>query len=129
MNTPEWLSPGLACAVAGGVAVAVGGLAGAGWTTAAGAEPTGQEVADRQTAAAFVPACVERAAVVAERAARLAIVRPATAATRQRDALMATGLATVGGNAAASRTLATACFAALDQQRVVPVPQLNRTGR
>ena len=122
MNTPEWLKPGLIGAVAGGVVVAIAGFAGAGWTTAAGADRIGQAMADEQVVAAFVPVCVERAESDPDRVAKLASIREPATATRQRDALLAAGWATIEGNAAASRTLATACVAAL-QQRSSALPQ------
>lgn len=116
MNTPEWLKPGLIGAVVGGVAAVAAGFAGAGWMTAAGAEASGQAMADRQIIAAFVPVCLERAEADPERTAKLATIRQSATATRQRDALLAAGWATIEGNAAASRTLATACVAALEQR-------------
>ncbi|MGY6411750.1 MAG: hypothetical protein ACXIUV_12110 [Alkalilacustris sp.] len=128
MNTPEWLKPGLIGAVAGGVVVAVAGFAGAGWTTAAAAERTGQAMADRQIVAAFVPVCLERAEADPERAAKLATIRQPATATRQRDALMAAGWATIEGNTAASRTLATACVAALAQRSSALLPPSGRAG-
>ena len=128
MNTPEWLKPGLIGAVAGGVVVAIAGFAGAGWTTAAGADRIGQAMADEQLVAAFVPVCVERAESDPDRVAKLASIREPATAVRQRDALLTAGWATIEGNAAASRTLATACVAAL-QQRGSALPQaLRRAG-
>ncbi|MGY6634851.1 MAG: hypothetical protein ACXIU8_14080 [Alkalilacustris sp.] len=128
MNTPEWLKPGLIGAVAGGVVVAVAGFVGAGWTTAATAERTGQAMADQQVIAAFVPVCLERSEADPERAAKLATIRQPTTAVRQRDALLAAGWATIEGNAAASRTLATACVAALEQRSSTLVPPSGRAG-
>lgn len=115
MNSPEWLKPGLIGAVAGGVVVAIAGFAGAGWKTAAGADRMGQAMADEQVVSAFVPVCAERAESDPERVAKLASIRETATAIRQRDSLLAAGWATIEGNAAASRTLATACVAALDQ--------------
>lgn len=129
MNTLDRLDPGLVGAVAGGVGVALVGFAGARWTAAASAEWTGQQMAGRQIAVTSVAVCVERADADAERAARLASAPQATTAAGQRDALKATGWATVEGNAAASGALPTACQAALEQHRSALVPQLNRTGR
>ena len=129
MNTLERLDPGLVGAVACGVGVALVGLAGARWTAAASAERTGQQMAGRQIAVTSVAVCVERADADAERAARLASAPQATTATRQRDAMMATGYVAVVRNAAASGALPTACQAALEQHRSALVPQLNRTGR
>ena len=123
MNTPEWLKPAAIGAVAGGVVVAVAGFAGAGWVTSSGAGRAGQAMADEQVVAAFVPVCVARADSDPEQAAKLATVRQPTTATRRRDALLATGWATIEGNAAASLTLATACVAALEQRRsALPEP-------
>ena len=116
MNTPEWLKPGLLGAVAGGVAVAFAGFAGAGWMTAGGAQRSGQAMADDQLVAAFLSVCLHRAEVDPERAEKLASVRQPAMALRQRDALLAAGWATIEGNPAASRTLATACVAALQQR-------------
>lgn len=124
MNTPEWLQPGLIGALVGGVVVAVAGFVAAGWTTAAAAERTGQAMADEQMVAAFVPVCLERAEADPERAEKLATIRQPTTATRQRDALITTGWATIEGNEAASRTLATACVAAL-QQRISALPHAS----
>jgi hypothetical protein len=123
MTPPEWLKPGLIGAVAGGLVVALAGFAGAGWTTAAAAGRTGQAMADRQLVAAFVPVCLERADADPERPAKLASIREPATAARQRDALMAAGWATIEGNEAASRTLATACVAALQQRSsALPAP-------
>ncbi|MGY6633192.1 MAG: hypothetical protein ACXIU8_05550 [Alkalilacustris sp.] len=128
MNAPEWLRPGLIGAVAGGLVVAVAGFGGAGWTTAAAAERTGQAMADRQLVAAFVPVCLERAEADPERSAKLATIQEPATATRQRDALMAAGWATIEGNEAASRTLATACVAALQQRSSALQAPYGRAG-
>ncbi|MCC6008223.1 MAG: hypothetical protein JJU40_11145 [Rhodobacteraceae bacterium] len=116
MNTPEWLKPGLVGALVGGIVVAVAGFAGAGWMTTTAADRMGQTMADQQVVAALVPVCIERAGSDPERAAKLATIREPTTATRRRDALLATGWATIEGNLPASRSLATACLAALDQR-------------
>lgn len=116
MKAPEWLKPGLVGALAGGIVVAVAGFAWAGWMTAAAADRMGQTMADQQVVAAFVPVCIERAESDPERAAKLATIREPATATRRRDAVLATGWAEIEGNVPASRTLATACLAALDQR-------------
>jgi len=120
MNTPEWLMPGLVGAVAGGIIVAVVGFSGAGWMTSTGAARMGQAMADEQMVAALVPVCVERAERDPERDAKLTTIRNATTAMRQRDALLAAGWATIEGNVSASRALATACVAALQQVGSAP---------
>jgi hypothetical protein len=115
MNFPEWLMPGLIGAAAGGVIVAAAGFAGAGWMTPTAAGRMGQAMADEQMVAALVPVCVQRAEGDPDRDAKLATIRLATTAMRQRDALLATGWATIDGNPAASRALATACVTALQR--------------
>lgn len=129
MNTLERLDPGLVGAVACGAGVALVGFAGARWTAAASAERTGQQMAGRQVAVTSVAVCVERADADAERAARLASVRQATTATRQRDAMMATGYVAVERNAAASGALPTACLAVLEPRRSALALPVHRTGR
>jgi hypothetical protein len=114
MNTPEWLKPGLVGAVAGGVIVAIGGFTLEGWMTEGNANQMARDLASESVVAAFVPICVERAENDPERIAKLATIRQATTAVRQRDALLAAGWAEIPGDAAASRNLATACLAALD---------------
>ncbi|TVP69449.1 MAG: hypothetical protein EA339_14610 [Rhodobacteraceae bacterium] len=113
MNNPAWLKPGLIGAVTGGVLVALTGFVWAGWTTITRAGHIGQAMADQQVIAALVPVCVERAGLDSDRMGKLAIIRQATG-TGQRDAVAATGWATIPGNATASRALASACLTALD---------------
>ena len=123
MDIPVWLKPGLLGAVAGGALVALAGFAVAGWMTASGARQMGQDMADAQVIAALIPVCVTRAETDPERAEKMATVRQATTSVRQRDALLAAGWATIDGNPAASRTLASACVAALEQRRsALPSP-------
>ncbi|MCC5985239.1 MAG: hypothetical protein JJU42_12830 [Rhodobacteraceae bacterium] len=128
MNTPEWLKPGLIGAVAGGVAVAVAGFSWAGWTTAAAADRMGQAMADQHVIAALVPVCLERAENDPEQAAKLATIRQPAMVVRRRDALLEAGWATIEGNAAASRTLATACLAALEQRNTALPPPSDGAG-
>ena len=113
MNIPEWLKPGLIGAVSGGLLVALAGFAWAGWMTTTRAGHMGQAMADEQVIAALVPVCVERAGRDPDRLGKLATIRQATG-TGQRDAVAATGWATIPGNANASRALASACLTALD---------------
>jgi hypothetical protein len=117
MSTPEWLKPGLVGMLAGGVLVAGIGFVGAGWKTAAGAARLGHTMAEEQLVGALVPVCIERAESDPELIPKLATVHQATTVMRQRDALLAAGWATIEGNPSASRTLATACVAALEQRR------------
>src|SRR5690606_22827204 len=96
MNTPEWLKPGLYGAVAGGILVAVAGFTWAGWTTAGGADRMAQAMAGQRVVAAMVPVCLGLSAADPDRAAKLATIQEATV-PRRREALMATGWATMPG--------------------------------
>lgn len=113
MNTPEWLIPGLAGAVFGGIVVAAVGFTSAGWTTANNADRMAQTMASERVMATMVPVCVERSRTDLGGAAQLATIGQA-AGTGRRDALMATGWATMPGSQTPDRALADACLAALD---------------
>ncbi|MCC6000974.1 MAG: hypothetical protein JJU19_08945 [Pararhodobacter sp.] len=113
MNTPEWLIPGLVGAALGGVIVAVGGFSALGWTTGPRADTLARTMATEQVMAAMVPVCVERSRADPERMDHLATIRQASG-TGRRDALMATGWATMPGSTAPDRALAAACLTALD---------------
>lgn len=113
MTTLEWLIPGLAGAVLGGVVVAVAGFAAVGWQTGGQADRMAQGMATERVLAVMVPVCLERAQADPERVAQLATIHAASG-TGRRDALMATGWATVPGNPDADRALAAACLTALD---------------
>jgi hypothetical protein len=113
MNTPEWLIPGLAGAVAGGVVVAVTGFAAVGWQTGAQADRMARGMATERVMAVMVPVCVERAQADPGRMAHLATIQAATG-TGRRDALMTTGWATLPGAQSADPAVAAACLTALD---------------
>ena len=114
MESPEWLKPALLGALAGGVIVAVGGFTWGGWMTESNANQLARGMANERVIAALVPVCVERAANDPERIAKLATIRQATTAISRRDAVLAAGWATIPDDAVNSRSLATACLAALD---------------
>ncbi|MCC5999455.1 MAG: hypothetical protein JJU19_01135 [Pararhodobacter sp.] len=113
MNTPEWLVPGLAGAALGGAIVAVAGFAALGWMTVGQADRMAQGMATERVMATMIPICVERSFADPERMAHLATIRQASG-TARRDALMATGWATMPGRTGPDRTLAAACLTALD---------------
>lgn len=113
MKTPEWLKPGIYGGIIGGIAVAVIGFGWAGWSTAGGANRLAQTVATEQTVAALVPVCLAMSAADPERVSKIATIQQATT-SRRRDALIATGWATMPGSDAPNRDLATACVAALE---------------
>lgn len=113
MNTPEWLIPGLVGAVLGGVAIAAVGFTSAGWTTSGKADRLAQTMAKERVMAAMVPVCVERSRADIGAAAHIATIRQASG-TGRRDALMATGWATMPGSPTPDRALAEACLTALE---------------
>lgn len=113
MNSPEWLIPGLVGCVLGGVVVAAVGFTSAGWKTGHMADGMAQAMASERVMAAMVPVCVERSSAGLGSAAQLATIRQASG-TGRRDALMATGWATMPGSQMPDRALADACLAALD---------------
>ncbi|WP_417627158.1 hypothetical protein [Pararhodobacter aggregans] len=113
MNVPEWLKPGLIGAVIGAVLVGVLGFTWGGWMTGASAHDRAMTMARDDVVAAMVPVCLERARTDPQREATLATIAAAQNFQR-RDALMATGWATVPGSEAPDRALAQACLAALD---------------
>lgn len=113
MNTPEWLIPGFVGAVLGGVVVAVTGFAVIGWSTSGQSDRMAQTMAGERVMAAMVPVCIERSDADPARAEHLATIQQASGMGR-RDALMATGWATMPGMATPDRTLAAACLSALD---------------
>lgn len=113
MNIPEWLKPGLAGAVSGGVIVAIVGFSWGGWMTSSSAEQMARVTAGNSVTEALVPVCVDRSANDPDRVEKLITISQATSFGR-RDAVLAAGWATVPGDTAASRRLATACLAELD---------------
>jgi len=113
MNTPEWLVPGLVGAALGGAIVAVAGFASLGWMTGGQADRMAHGMATDRVMTAMIPVCVERSATDPDRMAHLDTIRQASGIAR-RDALMATGWATMPGSTAPDRALAAACLTALD---------------
>jgi predicted TIM-barrel enzyme len=112
MTTPEWLKPGISGAVIGAVMTAVVGFSWGGWMTSDGAGKMANAMARDRVTAAMVPVCLDMARNDPDRAAQLASIRDASR-FRQRDAVMATGWATMPGSEAPDRDLAEACLAAL----------------
>ncbi len=112
MKTPEWLKPGIYGAVVGAVFTMVAGFSWGGWVTGGGAEEMASDMANDTVIAALLPVCVDMAQNDIDRVAKLATIREASTYKR-RDALMATGWATVPGSDAPNRDLAQACIAGL----------------
>lgn len=113
MNTPEWTKPGIYGALIGGVLVGIVGFSWGGWVTGANADKMASAMAHDNVIAAMVPICLDMASADPDRIAHLATIREATSYKR-RDAVMATGWATVPGSDAPNRDIAQACLAVLD---------------
>jgi len=112
MTTPDWLIPGLAGVVLGGAAVAVIGFAAVGWMTHSQGDHMAQARASERVMATMVSVCVERSRTDPARMAHLATIQQASG-TGRRDALMATGWATMPGSPTPDRLLAAACLTEL----------------
>lgn len=121
MTTPDWIKPGLYGALIGGVAVAILGFTWGGWVTGGTAHDQATAMARDEVVAAMVPVCLGMAERDPDRLETLATIRTATS-YRRRDALMATGWATMPGTEAPSRDVAQACLAALDVDAMPETP-------
>lgn len=108
MTFPEWFRPGAYGFVLGGITLAVLGFTWGGWVTGGTAEDMAAQRASRDVTAALVPVCVEMARIDPDRLAKIAAIKEATT-FRRRDAVMATGWATIPGSEAPNSALATAC--------------------
>ncbi|TMV70022.1 hypothetical protein FGG78_30470 [Thioclava sp. BHET1] len=113
MKTPEWLKPGIYGAVIGAISVGIVGFTWGGWVTGATSSDRANTIARDGVVAAMVPVCLEKARIDPERAAKLEKIRAASTYQR-RDALMATGWATVPGADAPDRDIAEGCLAKLE---------------
>lgn len=113
MNTPELLKPGIYGALMGAAFVAIVGFSWGGWMTGGGANKMANAMAHDEVIAALVPVCLDMSRTDNERAAKLATIREA-ATYKRRDAVMATGWATVPGSDAPNRDLAMACIEGLE---------------
>lgn len=117
MDEPTSVKPAVIGAAVGatvGVVIfaAVGFTLG-GWMTTGGADRMYLALAHETMIAAMVPVCLDLAAQDPDRAAKLAVIRD-TPVERRRDAVMASGWATVPGSSQPSHDLAQACMSALD---------------
>ncbi len=113
MTTPEWLKPGIYGALLGAAFVGIVGFSWGGWMTGGGANKMASEMAQDEVIAALVPFCLDMSRTDSERVAKLATIRDATSYKR-RDAVMATGWATMPGADAPNRDLAQACIEGLN---------------
>lgn len=113
MTIPDWLKPGLYGALIGAVFVGVVGFFWLGWVTGGSARAMADEMVQDEIVAAFVPYCVGSSQSDAARVEKLATIE-ATPTAERRDALMATGWATMPGTDAPNADLARACLEGLD---------------
>ena len=113
MTTPEWLKPGIYGALIGAVFVAIVGFSWGGWVTGGAANKMASAMARDEVVAAMVPVCLDMARADPDRVAHLATIRDASSFKR-RDAVMATGWATMPGSDAPNRDLAQACIEGLE---------------
>lgn len=115
MNTPTWLKPagwGLGVGIA---ATTIIGFSWGGWMTAGDADEMAQELADDAVVAAQEPICVAQANEDTKFADKWQAVQEATSYKR-RDALAATGWATMPGSETADRNVTQACLKALEKE-------------
>lgn len=113
MTTPEWLKPGIYGALLGAAFVGIVGFTWGGWMTGGGANKMASEMARGEVIAAMVPVCLDMARADPDRIAQLATIRAASSFKR-RDAVMATGWATMPGSEKPDRDLAVACIEGLE---------------
>lgn len=119
MDNSTWVKPAVIGAAVGatvGVLLfgAIGFTAG-GWMTIGGADKVYLAVAHETMIAAMVPVCLDLSANDPDRATKLAVIRD-TPVDSRREAIMASGWATVPGSEQPSHDLAQACMNALDMR-------------
>lgn len=113
MTTPEWMKPGIYGVLIGAALVGTVGFSWGGWMTGGSANEMASKMAQNEVIAALVPLCVDMSRTDIERTAKLSTIRDARSFDR-RDAVMATGWATMPGADAPSRALAQACLEGLE---------------
>lgn len=113
MNMPVWLKPGIYGAVVGAVVVSLVGFSWGGWVSGSTASDRATAMARKSVVTAMVPVCLDMAHSDQASADKMQTIRAAETYKR-RDALMATGWATMPGTDAPNRDIAQACLAELD---------------
>jgi hypothetical protein len=113
MTLPKWTKPGVYGAIVGGVLVALIGFTVGGWVTGSGASKMAASMAHDEVMTAMVPVCLEMSREDPERMEKIAVIRDAVAYNR-REAVMASGWATMPGSEAPNRDLAQECLKGLD---------------
>ena len=112
MTLPKWTKPGVYGAIVGGLLVALVGFAWGGWVTGSGANKMAADMAHDEVLAAMVPVCLEMSREDPERTEKMAIILEAVG-YNQRQAVMASGWATMPGTEAPDRDLAQECLKGL----------------
>lgn len=113
MTYPEWLKPSAYGAFIGAFTITVAGFSWGGWMTENQANSMADTRSHSELIAAMVPVCINMAQQDTDRAAKLTSIREAKTYNR-RDAVIATGWATVPGFEKPDRDLAQACLARLE---------------
>lgn len=113
MTTPEWLKPRVYGAMIGAIAAIVIGFSWGSWMTGGGADELAADRAHDEVIAALESICLQISHDDPDRAAKMATITEA-ATYQRRDAVMATGWATVPGAETPDRDLAAACIEVLD---------------
>jgi hypothetical protein len=117
MDNSPWVKPAMIGAAVGAtVGVILFGAVGftlGGWMTTGGADRIYLGVAHETMITAMVPVCLDLSANDPDRVAKLAVIRD-TSIEGRRDAVMASGWATVPGSKRPSHDLAQSCMGALD---------------
>lgn len=115
MKVPEWIKPGLWGAVLGAVATMFIGFNWGGWTTASSAEKMAVERAETAIVVALTPHCMAQARLDPESEVLLGELAAITSTFQRRNFVVEAGWATMPGEDAANRDLATACARALGE--------------
>ena len=113
MTFPEWTKPSAYGAVGGAIAISVFGFTWGGWTTGSDAQEMAQNLAAKKVTLAMVPVCLDASAADPERTAKMTTIQDASGFNR-RNAMMATGWATLPGSDEPNRDLAKACVEGLE---------------
>lgn len=114
MNTPEWLKPALIGAVAGAIAVTIGGFSVAGWVGQKTAVQMANAQADEEVTTALASICVEQAKQDPDFTATMMRLKEGRSYERPNMMMETTSWATMPGSKEPSRRVATACMETLE---------------
>jgi hypothetical protein len=113
MTLPNWTKPGIYGAIVGGLLVALVGFSWGGWVTGSGANKMAENMAHDEVMSAMVPVCLEMSREDPERTEKMTAIRDSVGYNR-REAVMASGWATMPGSEKPNRDLAQECLKELD---------------